>query len=138
MKTDDYGFSAAERERLIEEAFDGLAMVGFLKWKREEIEQQGVAPDEADRPEYIEAFRRIAWPEFREMAAQASDDRLLDLRQDWMERAERLALLDARGGLTIRHVHDELQRYGKVAKDPVEEARSRLKAAAQGQEGRGR
>ncbi len=144
MRSENHGLKVAEREQLIREAFDAFAMVGFLKWKREEIEQHGTLPDEADRAEYVEGLKRMAWPDFRDMAAQATDSRLLDLRQDWIERADGLALLDMRGELTARHVDEELRRYsdGSYPAEHVkgmDEAQADAAARAEQQElGKGR
>jgi hypothetical protein len=106
-------FTAKARAKLIREAFDAFATVGFLKWKREEIERHGTAPEvvEADRASYVKDLERVAWAEFHDMAAEAADIRLLDMRQDWIERAESLARLDREGKLTMRHVYAELWRY---------------------------
>lgn len=106
-------FAAETRATLIREAFDAFATVGFLKWKREEIERHGTSPEliERERASYVKELKKSSWPWFRDTAEKATDGRLLDVREDWIERAEGLALLDRQGKLTMQQVHDELRRY---------------------------
>ena len=110
---DDYGFTPEERAALTREAFDAYALVGFLKWKREEIEHHGTPPEEveSERESYVSLLKQNSWSWFQASALKAADAALLDVRQDWTERANAMALLDRQGKLTVLHVHEELRRY---------------------------
>lgn len=107
MSKDDTksGLPAAMRKALIRETFEAIAAVGLTKWKAEEIMGWGYEPGEEDRQHYFRQFEKDHFAEFEKMAESASDDRLLDLRADWIEKANSMGLtewqeilLEGRGG----------------------------------------
>src|SRR5262249_20736634 len=81
-----------ERASVVREIFEAITAVGFAKWKAEELEQGWGDPGEKGRRAYFAEFRKNHFAEFEQIAAAASDNRLLDMRNEWIEQANAAGL----------------------------------------------
>jgi hypothetical protein len=78
---------------LLRQTFEIIASVGFAKWRREEL-ARGERLTEEDRHLYFKHFEQRYWPEFEKKAANVPDDRLMDVRDDWVEMSNAIGLLE--------------------------------------------
>lgn len=80
-----------QREAVFRETFEALTAVGFMNFKAEEL-TLGNELTEEDRRLYFREFEKSYIAGFQRRAANASDDRLLDDRQYWTEKANAMGL----------------------------------------------
>lgn len=85
-----------QRAIVIRETFEAITSVGFAKFITEEMLWHGNRVTEADRELYACEFRKNNFAEFERMTIGVPDARLLDVRQDWIEKANAVGLLDWR------------------------------------------
>jgi hypothetical protein len=81
------------RANVIREIFEAIASVGFVKWQAEELMAFGYLPGEEDRQHYLKEFEKNHFAEFEAMTKATPDNRLLDMRADWIEMANAYGLL---------------------------------------------
>ncbi len=81
-----------ERATVIRETFDAIATLGFVKFQAEELMGWGYLVGEEDRQHYFKEFEKNHFAEFEAMAKTAPDDRLLDMRAYWIEKANAMGL----------------------------------------------
>lgn len=87
--------SPRQRAAVIRETFEAITAVGFAEWKAEE-RALGNELTKDDWRLYCHEFEKNHFAEFEKLAAGAPDDRLLDARADWIERANVAGLRDWR------------------------------------------
>lgn len=109
------------RANVIRETFDNITAVGFTKWKAEELLGWGYEVGDEDRQYYFEEFEKANFADFQKMAEKATDTRLLDMRDEWSERANTMGLKEwqevlsqGRGGQPF---YDQLARENAAAEE---------------------
>jgi hypothetical protein len=80
-----------ERANVLRETFEAMAAVGFMKWKAEEL-ALGYKVTAEDRPDYVKELEKIMWSDLQRMAAHTPDARLLDAREYWLDKADKMGL----------------------------------------------
>jgi hypothetical protein len=87
-----------EREAVTRDIFETIAAMGFQTWREQYPQDVEKALDEGStldqlREQYVHAFEKIAWAELKEMAKSASYSQLLNVREEWIERADALGMM---------------------------------------------
>jgi hypothetical protein len=80
-----------QRAATVRETFECITAVGFMKWKAEEL-ALGNELTEEDRKLYFREFEKNYFTDFQKMTANASDDRLLDAMEFWIDKANTMGL----------------------------------------------
>jgi hypothetical protein len=101
-----------EREAVIRETFEAIAAVGFGKWQAEELMAFGYLAGEEDRQHYVKECKKNHFAEFEAMAAGTTDERLLDARAYWIDKANAMGLSEWQRLLSRddRPWHEEFRR----------------------------
>jgi hypothetical protein len=92
--------SIKERQTVVRDIFESIAAIGFLTWRQQHRHDFETLLAELTldrlRESYVIEFEKIAWTEIKQMAENATDERLLDVRQEWIDRADAAGLLQWR------------------------------------------
>src|SRR5262249_7040977 len=83
-----------ERAAIIHETFEAISTVGFTKWQAEELMGYGYLAGQEDKEYYFRNFKEAAFADFEKMSAASSDERVLDARQFWIEKAKAMTLTE--------------------------------------------
>jgi len=87
----DRDMDPQQRSAVVREAFEAITAVGFMKWKAEEL-ALGYEGDRGGPAALLQGVRKEQFAGFQKMAANASEDRLLDVRDFWIDKANVMGL----------------------------------------------
>jgi hypothetical protein len=90
---DEKPLDSEARGALVQEIFQAVAMVGFLKFRKEE-QALGLRVTEDDRKEYFKFLEESYRPEYEAIVAKASDTQVQEALHWWVKEAKSMGLTE--------------------------------------------
>ena len=85
--------NAEARAAHVQKTFEAVAMVGFLKFRNEEL-GLGLRVTEGDRKEYFKVLEESYRPDYEAILATASDAKVQEALQWWIKKAETMGITE--------------------------------------------
>lgn len=101
------------RANVIRETFEAMAAVGYRRWRDEDPDlADGLAgpPSREGQEQFRKHYFEDHFAELQAMVEETPDDRLLDMRDEWIERANTMGLKEWQEALRNEVAHDEALR----------------------------